>query len=63
MLAGRNEDRLKEVAEKCRSAGASAEHVITVAGDVCNEEYCQRLVDAAVKQFGQLDILVSVMTQ
>lgn len=59
VLAGRNAERLKEVAGKCHAAGAAAEHVITVAGDICSEPYCQQLVEAAVKQFGQIDILVN----
>ncbi|XP_043199518.1 glucose 1-dehydrogenase-like isoform X2 [Amphibalanus amphitrite] len=59
VLAGRNEDRLKEVADKCHAAGAAADQVLTVAGDVCKEEYCQQLVSDTIKHFGQLDILVN----
>jgi len=58
-LAGRDAARLEEVAARCRQAGSAPEGVVCVTGDVCDEEYCRRLVEAAVEKFGQLDVLVN----
>lgn len=56
VLASRDQARLTQVADECRSRGAEA---FVVTGDVGREEDCRRIVDAAIVQFGQLDILVN----
>ncbi|HXI16689.1 MAG TPA: SDR family oxidoreductase [Chloroflexota bacterium] len=56
VLAGRREEPLRQVAEEVSAAGGIA---LPVATDVANEDACEWLVDTAVREFGQLDVLVS----
>jgi short-subunit dehydrogenase len=56
VLAAREEARLEEVAESCRSRGAST---LVVPTDVTREEECARLVERTVARFGALDVLVN----
>jgi NAD(P)-dependent dehydrogenase (short-subunit alcohol dehydrogenase family) len=46
----------EEAARAVRDAGSKA---ITVAGDICDEAHCRRLVERAVQEFGRIDILVN----
>jgi NAD(P)-dependent dehydrogenase (short-subunit alcohol dehydrogenase family) len=46
----------KETAELVRQAGRQ---VVTVPGDLRDEEHCQRVVERAVREFGRIDILVN----
>lgn len=55
ILSASNLDALNKVAADCRELGAKAE---VVALRPSSEVNCKRIVDAAVAQFGQLDILV-----
>jgi short-subunit dehydrogenase len=55
-LAARDEVRLEQVAEDCRSAGAE---VIVVRSDVTREADCAALIRTTVAQFGQLDMLIN----
>ena len=48
--------RLETTAVKIRDAGGEA---ITVVGDITEEEPASRVIENAVKQFGQIDILVN----
>jgi short-subunit dehydrogenase len=50
-IGARREDRLREVAERIRAIGGK---VVAVPMDVCREEDCRRLVDAAAEAFGSL---------
>jgi NAD(P)-dependent dehydrogenase (short-subunit alcohol dehydrogenase family) len=52
VLGARSEDRLAELCDELRAAGADASYV---AGDVSVEADTQRLVDAAVRRHGRLD--------
>ena len=56
VLAARSEAALTGVRDRCRAAGARA---IAVATDVADPAACQRMVDAAVAEFGGLDVLVN----
>jgi NAD(P)-dependent dehydrogenase (short-subunit alcohol dehydrogenase family) len=55
-LGARRVDRLGDTADLVEAAGRSA---ISVATDVASPEDCQALVDAAVQEFGQVDVLIN----
>ena len=55
-LAARDEDRLGEAADDPRLAGAD---VMLLPCDVRDEEQVKRAVDAVVRRFGRLDILIN----
>lgn len=56
VLAARREDRLKLVAEDLRADGAN---VITHVTDVSDPEACAAAVEAALTEFGRVDVLVN----
>ncbi len=58
VLAARREDRLEQVAQRCReiSADAAVDVVVT---DVTDSEAVERLVNGAVRKFGRLDVMVN----
>jgi short-subunit dehydrogenase len=56
VLFARRETLLLEIAKPCRQQGAE---VLVVAGDVCQQADCQRLMDEAVAAFGGIDILIN----
>jgi len=56
VLGARRADRLEDTARLVRDAGRRA---LTVATDVSSPEECQALVDAAVAEFGRVDVLVN----
>src|SRR4051812_33955803 len=56
VLAARREDRLSATAGLVRSAGR---RTLTVATDVSDPAQCQVLIDAALHEFGHVDVLVN----
>jgi NAD(P)-dependent dehydrogenase (short-subunit alcohol dehydrogenase family) len=50
------EEDANEVAEYIKAAGRKA---VLVPGDISTEEHCTRLVERAIAEFGQLDIIVN----
>lgn len=56
VLGARRRERLDDVADRIRSGGG---RVLTCTTDVTRYEDVQQLVDAAVEEFGRLDVLVS----
>jgi len=56
VLGARRVDRLEETAQLVLDAGR---RVLTVATDVSSPEQCQALVDAAMAEFGRVDVLVN----
>jgi len=50
------EDDAKEVAEYVKAAGRKA---VLMPGDISNEAHCKQLVEKAIQEFGQLDIIVN----
>lgn len=50
------EEDAREVEEIVRSAGRKA---VLVPGDISSEEHCRHLVEKAIQEFGQLDIIVN----
>src|SRR5438128_8032273 len=53
---GRNRSALEEVASEIKSAGGEC---LTLAADLTNESDGRLAIDAAVNEFGQLDVLVN----
>ena len=56
VLGARRADRLEETAQLVRDAGR---RVLTVQTDVADPDQCQALVDAAMAEFGHVDVLVN----
>ncbi|MGV0837339.1 SDR family NAD(P)-dependent oxidoreductase [Mycolicibacterium thermoresistibile] len=56
VLAARRADRLQQTADQVRATGRRA---LTVATDVVDPQQCQALVDAAMNEFGRVDVLVN----
>lgn len=56
VLAARRAEKLKETADLVRSAGRRA---LTVTTDVTDPRQCQAMADAAVEEFGRVDVLVN----
>ncbi|KAI7756158.1 hypothetical protein M8C21_016360 [Ambrosia artemisiifolia] len=56
-LCARREDRLREVADRCRHIGSP--DVIVIRADVSNAHDCKRMVDQTVHHFNRLDHLVN----
>lgn len=49
----------KDAAETVKLVEAEKRAALSLAGDVGYEKYCRKLVDAAVKKFGRIDVLVN----
>jgi short-subunit dehydrogenase len=56
VLAARNQQKLEDVAQQCRAAGAKAEVAMT---DVAQEAQCRALIDKSLAAFGRIDVLVN----
>jgi short-subunit dehydrogenase len=56
VLAARNEDTLRRVAEEIRATGGEAIHVVA---DVANRKDVQAIADAALERFGRIDTWVN----
>lgn len=56
VLAARRTDKLEDTANLVRAAGRRA---LSVATDVAAPEQCQAMVDAAMAEFGRVDVLVN----
>lgn len=62
IITGRDEARLKTVAQKCRDASTSAgaaTDVLTVVADVSKDADLKKLIDETIKRFNKLDVLVN----
>ena len=56
VLVARRTERLQKTSELVQAAGRKA---LTVAGDVAQPETAQTVVDAAINEFGHIDVLVN----
>ena len=56
VVAGRRIEPLEETAAEIRTLGR---HALAVSADVRKAEACQALIDAAVAEFGRIDILIN----
>lgn len=57
VLAARREERLREVADRCRALGAP--EALVVPADVGHTADIERIVQAALDRFGRVDVLVN----
>ena len=55
-----DQEKLDKVVAKLQEGGVPSEKILAVKGDVTNPDDAKKVVDAAVKTFGKLDILVSL---
>jgi len=58
VVTGRNTENLQKVVEEC-AAQPGATRPVSVVGDMIDEAHVKNLVEATVKSFGKLDILVN----
>ncbi|XP_064460477.1 3-oxoacyl-[acyl-carrier-protein] reductase FabG-like [Ornithodoros turicata] len=58
-LCGRNVTALDAVAKRCCESGLPKDKVLTVVGDLAEEEGAKAAVSKALQYFGRLDILVN----
>lgn len=56
VITARREERLKELAGEIQTRGGKA---IVVAGDACDEETAKKVAETAIKECGQIDILLN----
>ncbi|KPJ12938.1 3-oxoacyl-[acyl-carrier-protein] reductase FabG [Papilio machaon] len=56
VVVGRNEEKMKNVSNKCESFGKKA---LVVKADVSNDADAKRIVNETLNKFGKLDILVN----
>lgn len=56
MVAGRSEQRCKEICSEIKDQGGKIEYLC---GDLADKAYCEHLVDHTVRTFGSLDILLN----
>ncbi|MFD6455259.1 SDR family NAD(P)-dependent oxidoreductase [Nocardia sp. NPDC060220] len=56
VLAARRADKLTDTAETVRAAGRRA---VIVPADISVPEQCQAVVDAAISEFGRVDVLIN----
>lgn len=56
VLCGRSEEKLAQVREACREAGAQ---VLIVIGDCTENDFLRRLMETVCESFGRLDILIN----
>ena len=59
-LTGRNEENLKRIVGECqRVSPAGTDQPLMILADLCSEAEVTGLVDATIKKFGRLDVLVN----
>ena len=59
VICARGEEQLQKSAKEIQAAAASGARVVSVAADVSTDAGVTRVVDAAVKQFGRIDVVVN----
>jgi glucose 1-dehydrogenase len=59
VINARNEEELKRAAEDISKSIKDGGKVISIPGDISQEDLCISLIDSAVKQFGRIDVLVN----
>lgn len=56
VISGRNKDNLEQAADELRKTGSQ---ILSVTGDVSNENDCKLLIEKTVEKFGSIDILIN----
>ena len=59
VICARGEEQLQKSAKELQALAASGARVASVAADVSTDAGVKRVVDAAVKEFGRLDVVVN----
>jgi NAD(P)-dependent dehydrogenase (short-subunit alcohol dehydrogenase family) len=59
VLCGRKTDQLQLVKEQCMQNGLKADEVVLVCGDISDAEVQSNIINNAMKNFGQIDVLVN----
>jgi len=59
VVTGRNETRIKAVAEECHKLSPHGLKPLEVVADLTKQDDAKRLVDSTIKEYGKLDILVN----
>ncbi len=55
-ITGRNEENLKQAEEELKAVGVE---VITVQGDVANENDCVKMINQTLNAYGRIDVLIN----
>ncbi|WKY01536.1 hypothetical protein Q1695_015499 [Nippostrongylus brasiliensis] len=58
-ITGRKQDKLKEIHDSIVAAGVSEGRILSVIGDIRNDEVQKELIERTVAKFGRIDILVN----
>ncbi|GMR55579.1 hypothetical protein PMAYCL1PPCAC_25774, partial [Pristionchus mayeri] len=58
-ITGRKKEALEETQQLCLQAGAKADDILDLIGDIISETFNERLISATVEKFGKLDVLVN----
>ena len=58
VLAARRADRLRDVAQRCRTEGTQIDARVCVTDVACRDQV-EHLVDTALAEFGRIDVLVN----
>lgn len=58
VIHGRDEQRIKSVAEKCHKL-SGGKRMLSVAADLSSDKDVEYLIDRTIQEFGRLDILVN----
>ncbi|KPI95966.1 PREDICTED: uncharacterized oxidoreductase YxbG-like [Papilio xuthus] len=56
VIVGRNEEKMKNVSDKCESFGKKP---LVVKADVSKDDEAKNIIDATINRFGKLDVLVN----
>ena len=59
VICARGEEQLQKSAKEIQAAAVSGARLVSVAADVSTDAGVTRVVDAAVKEFGRIDVLVN----
>lgn len=55
VLVGRNEENLKQVANRCKAA----QNILSIIADVCDESASMKIIQDTIDRFGQLNVLIN----
>jgi len=58
VVTGRDEQRIKSVAEKCRKI-SGGKKVLSIAADLSNDKDVRNLIETTIEEFGRLDVLIN----
>jgi len=58
VVTGRDEQRIKSVAEKCKKI-SGGKKVLSVAAELSNDKDIKNLIERTIKEFGRLDVLIN----